>query len=142
MKVDVYRNLNTKGVTWSIKSRESSNYGKVIQKAGHVLLFDVQFVVQPAGRKRCVSQKRRNVHAFARAEDYIIDTVSEEHRNIIQDCFGSKITVKYNPYICDRFFDNNGIPISHADYVYLSPRGNVCVLNPDGQRTKKTKKTS
>ena len=57
--VDVYRNLHKGG--WSIRSK-----GIVCAHAQVVMLHEVHFVVQPAGRKRAQESNQRNVHAFAR----------------------------------------------------------------------------
>lgn len=56
----VYRNLNCKGVNYSIKQN-----GLVVAHATRLMLNNVEFKVSEAGRKRALMENRRNVHAFA-----------------------------------------------------------------------------
>ena len=59
MRVRAYWNLNKK--IWSILDFEpgSQDYGKVIGYAENVLLEDVQFIVQPAGRRKTRAKQRK-----------------------------------------------------------------------------------
>ena len=59
--VKCYRNLNRKGVVWSLLN---SKTGLVDSYAHNVFLEDVTFKVSQAGRNRVLKQKRKNVHAF------------------------------------------------------------------------------
>lgn len=58
---DVYRNLNKRGIWYSVRQG-----GKVVAHAKTVLLHDVRFIVSEAGRQRVLRTGRRNVHAFVR----------------------------------------------------------------------------
>ena len=60
---DAYFNLHQK--IWSLRSRTT---GRVTSHTSEMLLHDVQFVVQPAGRRRALEEGVKNVHAFARTE--------------------------------------------------------------------------
>jgi len=62
--VDVYKNLNEGG--YSVRSRETSTYGTVLDVVDAVCVEDVEFVVQPAGQERVRETGLKNVHAFAR----------------------------------------------------------------------------
>ena len=68
MKVDIYRNLNIPKddpCKWSVLDRSNR---KVVDRVQTAHVKDVKFVVQPAGRKRVLEEKRKNVHAFIRGE--------------------------------------------------------------------------
>jgi hypothetical protein len=70
-KVRVYRNLRNQLLS------VQSNIGGSWLVVGHVeslLLYDAEFKVSEAGRKRVIEQKRKNVHAFVYGELADIDT--------------------------------------------------------------------
>ena len=91
MYVDVYRNLVKGGI--SVKAMEGEDYGRVIQYADEVVVEDVEFVVQPAGRQRVLDEQQKNVHAFVRGE--LVEN---------QDPFPNNTThVIYDPYKYDSF---------------------------------------
>jgi hypothetical protein len=87
--VDVYRNLHKN--TWSIRSRTT---GRVIRRADNVVVKNVKFVVQPAGRQRVLDEERKNVHAFVRGTISPISTAM-----LTQVAFN--VQIKYNPYILE-----------------------------------------
>ena len=58
-KVEVYWNLHKK--IWSVRHK-----GRVVGHMKTVDLYNVEWVVQPAGRRRVLQEGRKNVHAFAR----------------------------------------------------------------------------
>jgi len=71
MKVDVYYNLNKGSKNkpcYSIKSRETGSYGKVIAHACELIVNGCKFVIRPSGHERAVENQRRNVHAFVRGK--------------------------------------------------------------------------
>ena len=113
MKVEVYRNLHKK--CWSVRDTKT---GRVIKHADEVHLEDVQFVVRPAGRAKVLSEKRKNVHAFAKG--IISDCATEERYN--------PSSVIYNPYKYDSFvYSNSEQPIFNAKKAYLNEKGEVYV---------------
>lgn len=63
----IYRNLN-KGLTFSVKHK-----GKVIYRGENILARNVNFKVSEAGRQRCLTEKKRNVHAYAVCDEYEIE---------------------------------------------------------------------
>jgi hypothetical protein len=70
-RVRVYRNLRNQLLS------VQSNIGGSWLVVGHVeslLLYDAEFKVSEAGRKRVIEQKRKNVHAFVYGELADIDT--------------------------------------------------------------------
>ena len=87
--VDVYRNLHKN--TWSIRSRTT---GRVIARADNVVVKNVKFVVQPAGRQRVLDEERKNVHAFVRGT---ISPISPDMLTRV----AYTVQVKYNPYILE-----------------------------------------
>ena len=73
MKVAVYWNLHKH--IFSIQSRETSDYGKVIAHKNSVVVAQPKFVVRQAGREKVMKENKKNVHAFVVGtllEDYII----------------------------------------------------------------------
>jgi len=91
MEVDVYKNLHKD--TWSIRDRRT---GRVIEHSDVVHIDDATFVVQPAGRRRVLQERRKNVHAFVRGKWIISSwTVRQE--------FANPKEVVYNPYESDQF---------------------------------------
>ena len=87
--VDVYRNLHRN--TWSIRSRTT---GRVIARADNVVVKNVKFVVQPAGRQRVLDEERKNVHAFVRGT---ISPISPDMLTRV----AYNVQIKYNPYILE-----------------------------------------
>ena len=69
--VYVYFNLHKK--LWSVKSRKTRH---VLFHAAVVLLYDCQFKVRQAGRKRVLKEKRKNVHAGISGE---LDWANNQH---------------------------------------------------------------
>jgi len=63
MKVFVYRNLNRKGVVYSLKAMEGEYKGKVLGYATCLLIESPSFIVSEKGRQRVLLNKRKNVHA-------------------------------------------------------------------------------
>lgn len=108
-KVDVYKNLNEGG--YSVRSRETSTYGTVLDVVGSVCVKDVEFVVQPAGQERVRETGLKNVHAFARG------TIGE-----LGPVGGVPVT--YRPKEHDSFVRaDTGEPIDSAERVHCSPDG-------------------
>ena len=63
MRVEVYWNLTRN--CWSIRDVAT---GRIHAHADKVSVTNAQFVVQPAGRKRVLRERKKNVHAFVRGE--------------------------------------------------------------------------
>ena len=113
MKVDIYRNLNIPKddpCKWSVLDRSNR---KVVDRVQTAHVKDVKFVVQPAGRKRVLEEKRKNVHAFIRGE-------------LTDDRFMAVGLVKviYNPYEYNHFIrTDNGEAIYEWDNVLFTIHG-------------------
>lgn len=59
--VEMYRCLNRKGFTFSIRQG-----GKVVGHTSDITLFNCELVVNKSGKDRCIKSMQRNVHAFVR----------------------------------------------------------------------------
>lgn len=104
MRTDVYWNLHKH--IWSLRQK-----GKVIAHMGTVVLSDVTFRVQPAGRERVRREGKKNVHAFAQG-NY---EMSHSYKDYT---IGRRIT--YNPYKNDTFvYADDLTPVTHSDRILL-----------------------
>jgi len=102
-KLDAYYNLHKH--TFSLKEVS----GRVLDHRDTVVMRDVEFVVQPAGRKRVVEQGRKNVHAFCRG-------------HVVREpwTWEMKRRVSYDPYKYPFFYDvQTGEKIEQASLVML-----------------------
>jgi hypothetical protein len=120
-KVFCYRNLNKKGVVWSVRDVKS---GLVIDRSHNVYLKNVEMKVSQAGRKRVLKEKRKNVHAGVQGL-----RLKNKPKNI------AWIKARYNPYLFDSFWIEETEwnltiskqpvirKISKADYVFLGKNG-------------------
>jgi hypothetical protein len=99
--VFVYRNLNKKGVWYSIKQN-----GLVVAHSKKMSLKDCEFVVNHSGKLRAQKTKTRNVHAFIKGT-YL--------PNVIDDDLPFRIT--YYP------FSKKGFNIEKAKYVTCNELG-------------------
>jgi hypothetical protein len=87
-RVEVYRNLHKN--CFSVRALNGDKKGKVIDHVKSITLKEATFAVQPAGRKRVLKEKRKNVHAFIRG----IPT-----NEPLEDSY----EVKYDPYLNNTF---------------------------------------
>lgn len=112
MKVKVYRNLHK-----DLFSIVSVKTGKVIAHSYAVELKNCKFHVQPAGRKKVLEQKRKNVHAYVTGE---LVAMSETAPNHLLWEFIDWSDAYYNPYRCETFIDYHDLsPVLRADRVVL-----------------------
>ena len=126
MIVDVYRNL--KLGNWSIRNRST---GTVAYHSDFVIVQDVTFVVQPAGRAKVLRDKTKNVHAFVRGtigayynDPQFADFIMRKSR------WAEKVF--YNPYKTDHFcFSHKEEEIKKAAYVILTERGGAWAIGDD-----------
>lgn len=109
--VDVYRNVNKKGVTYSIRQD-----GYVVAHADEVILLNAEFIVKEAGRKRVKKTGRKNVHAWVRGD--IVKT------RVAPDRSRLRAKVVYNPRRNDSFvLKGNKLIIKTAPLVILNGEG-------------------
>ena len=101
-EVDVYYKLHKKCL--SVRKR-----GLVVDHVNSILLKNARFVVQPAGRKRVLKEKRKNVHAFVRGE-----------RVAVASFDGKSERITYNPYKYKSFISiETGKPVYKKDIVSI-----------------------
>lgn len=97
MKVDVYKNLNKK--CFSIRSREKATYGRVVAHELSVTILNPSFVVQTAGREKCLKTNTKNVHAFVRGE-----LICNADNKAWAFTNGTERLIGYNPYKAAHFY--------------------------------------
>ena len=83
---------------------------RVVKHANRVCLKDVKYLVQPAGRKKVLKEKKKNVHAGL--SGYYVKSVPVPVVSF---------DVTYNPYKYETFVDKNTEKfVYYADEVLLS----------------------
>lgn len=119
MRVETYFNLHKKCLSY----RPS---GGKVQHAHTILLNNVRFAVQPAGRAKVVREKKKNVHAFVRGEvAFVRPTLEDDCGDITvgtMERHGYR-PVTYNPYKYETFvFTDTGEPVHEARQVAIIGR--------------------
>jgi hypothetical protein len=110
--VQVYRNLNRPGRTYSVRDKRT---GLVVDRSGSVALSNVVFRVQPGGQRRARSSGHRNVHAFA-------EGTPMSERPPVAEAQWRRAT--YNPFAHAGFVDcATGAVLTAAAMVVLDERG-------------------
>lgn len=111
----VYYNLHK--ACWSVMER-----GRVVAHAEYLCVKDAQFRVRPAGRKRVLLEKRKNVHAF------VVGTVIYD--KVPTPIFLDKVT--YDPYKVDTFvLADSGKKVTNSPLVYLDSSRTAWALCPE-----------
>tara|TARA_Y100001951_G_scaffold52289_1_gene41402 strand:+ start:390 stop:737 length:348 start_codon:yes stop_codon:yes gene_type:complete len=101
--VEVYYNLHKKCL--SVRKR-----GLVIDHVSSILLKNAEFVVQPAGRRKVLKEKRKNVHAYVRGE-----------RVAVASFDGKSERITYNPYKNKSFVSvETGKPVYKKSIVAIT----------------------
>lgn len=114
MRVETYYNLHKKCLSYR-------QPGGRVQYADTVLLNDVRFAVQPAGREKTRATGQKCVHAFVRGEPVFIRDIGDTDDgdltvNNMQRQGYRQIT--YNPHKYDSFvFTDTGAPVHAATQV-------------------------
>lgn len=119
MRVETYFNLHKKCLSY----RPS---GGKVQHAHTLLLNNVKFAVQPAGREKVIREKKKNVHAFVRGEvAFVRHDITEDDGDLSPANMDrqSYRRVTYNPYKYDSFvFCDSGAPVHEARQVAIIGR--------------------
>ena len=68
--VEFYRCLNRKGFVFSIRQE-----GRVVGHTNSIILKNCTLIVNKSGKRKCLKEKQRNVHAFVRGFIGDIDSV-------------------------------------------------------------------
>lgn len=103
--VEVYRNLQGDGITYSVRQS-----GLVVAHVQSIALDFVQFLVQPAGPKRVRRDGRKYVHAWVRGY------VSSRKPKAV----GKRVS--YDPYV-QLTFECGGKPIFECERVSITESG-------------------
>jgi len=110
MRVKIYRNLHKK--CWSVVNM---NTGRVCRHEQEITVRNPKFHVQPAGRRKVLETKRKNVHAYITG---YIDCING-------DFTGHKIV--YNPYLADKFIDcTTGDAVEPDRYTHIEFTADGC----------------
>ena len=113
-KVFCYRNLNRKGVVWSVRDVAS---GLVIDRSEEVVLAEARLKVSQAGRRRVLREKCKNVHAGV--QGIRIDRAPD----------GEWVRAEYNPYKYESFvLSDSKIPVENVRYAKLTQTGLYVLL--------------
>jgi L-fucose mutarotase/ribose pyranase (RbsD/FucU family) len=124
MKCFIYRNLHKKGYTYSIKALDGPHKGLVVGYGGRIVVKDVEFKVSEAGRRRCIRERKKNVHAGIVGE--LVSVYDLEERipaGIVRDLNywrEDSTEVTYNPYKTNTFIaKKTGQPVFFATSVHF-----------------------
>lgn len=128
MKCFIYRNLNRKGVWYSLKAVDGPHKGLVVGYAPALLVKNANLVVSQPGRLRVIANKKKNVHAGVVGE--VIAVYNYEPRRIdlsqsvgtsswlARAFYNSSFPITYNPYKYESFVNLDTLdPIHKALYV-------------------------
>jgi hypothetical protein len=108
-RVDVYHNFHTG--SWSVRSREPENRGRVIAHEDAVCVKDAEFVVSQAQRQKVLETGTKNVHAVVRG-------------TITKSDVSHEVDVTYNPEKYKNFIDcDTEEGLKSAEKVRLSENG-------------------
>jgi hypothetical protein len=115
MRVETYYNLHKHCLSF----REP---GKRVSHARAMVLNNVKFAVQPAGRAKVLTDKRKNVHAFVRGDMMWVAGLNDNlgdytHTNMQRHGYRK---IRYNPYESDCFMlVDTGLAIYSATQVVI-----------------------
>lgn len=103
-KVDVYRNLHTKG--YSIRCSKTK---LVLAHCSAVSLTNAKFHVSESGRRKTINEKRKRVHAYITGTLRSINTEPPENFSMVY----------YNPYATSQFVNTTtNKPVANSKEVY------------------------
>ena len=119
MRVETYFNLHKKCLSY----RPS---GGKVRHAHTLLLNNVKFAVQPAGREKVLREKKKNVHAFVRGEvAFVRHDITEDDGDITvgtMERHGYR-PITYNPYKYESFvYADTGEPVYETKQVAIIGR--------------------
>lgn len=119
-RTDVYYNLHS-GV-WSLLDRKA---GTVYDHARVVVSgLPVALVVQPAGQRRVVEEKSKNVHAFIRGS--YLEPCDDVARWQAEALTSGLVLISYNPYRGPSFYrKDTRQDVTGADSVIMLSPGNA-----------------
>lgn len=132
-RVEVYWNIPKQ--CYSVRSLEGESKGRVISHSNSLSISDATFAVQPAGRRRVLIERTKNVHAFVRGHSgQVTDMDSREPVEFDRYENQGWVKVKYNPYKGAHFVTESGQPVESAPLVHClkseDGRASMFALNP------------
>ena len=139
-QVEVYRNLNRRGICFSFRDKKTKLViGRIDLTLGQVgCLFKPVFKVSKAGRARVIREKRKNVHALICGE--LCGTKEFDGTGLIP------FKVSYDPYKTDRFLGHNAeynqrhmcvrVKLDEAEYVTFDGNGVTAWVNDSNAWTR------
>ena len=113
-KIDVYRNLHND--CWSVRQG-----ARVVCHTNYITLRDCEYIVQPAGRRRVLVERKKNVHAFVRG--YLCSPRDSDWTPPFSWDY-----VKYNPYKAGSFYLDD----EPDNYIKKSKYADLDVTDDDG----------
>ena len=122
MRVETYYNLHKRCLSYRFTAGPKDQ--RFVRHAQLMILNDVKFAVQPAGRARVLMENRKNVHAFVRGDmtymnnDYYGNMDDYNEENLRRQNYRQ---ITYNPYgMYDSFvYRDTGVPIKSASQVVI-----------------------
>ena len=115
VRVETYYNLHKQCLSFRARG------GKVAHARG-MILNNVKFAVQPAGRYRVLTDRRKNVHAFVRGDLAWVAGLNDklkDYSNANMERQGYR-KITYNPYKYDSFvMVDTELPIKSASQVVI-----------------------
>lgn len=111
--VDLYRCLNRKGFTFSVRQN-----GVVVGHTNDVILKDCSLVVNEAGKHRCLSSNTRNVHAYVQGTIGTKEDIK----------FKFSYILRYNPFDILGFHILDNESVTKCKTVYLEEDQIYCQL--------------
>lgn len=115
-EIRIYRNLNKKGVWFSVVQGN-----KTVAHTNAICLRDVKFVVHEKGRQRVVKTKQKEFHAYIQGRYETSGAGTTAKNNDLP------AHIKYDPFLYDTFIcDNltvNKIPVKSAGFVICNELG-------------------
>lgn len=133
MKVKIHRNISTKykkidRLVYSIISRETKNYGKLIGHAARASAKKCGFHVSQAGHERFKETGDKEVFATIVTDNLLHyvneESVEEPYNPVSSNILRGWHNIWFDPTKTNKFMDGEtGEPISFAEHVLFLPKG-------------------
>lgn len=121
-RVEVYRNVNKKGVWYSVRQG-----GKVVAHVTEISLRDCVFIVQEKGRERVKKTGRKNVHAWV--EGWLTNYAKARIGKVMEP-------ISYNPYRSKYFRTKKAKRVTKAESVVLYSGGVLAHIQTGAKRVR------
>ncbi len=118
-RIESYYNIHRKCLSYRVS-------GGRVRHASALVLNNVKFAVQPAGRERVRREGKKNVHAFVRGEPaYIRDVEFTDDGDLTPENMNRQgyRPITYNPYKYETFvYADTGEPVHETKQVVVIGR--------------------